>query len=74
MASFKGLSEIVREQIAITKETTEFPAATPEAAYFGTNTNFIAAQQDTTPDVFIWGVSTWGIESIVGADFPEDLE
>jgi hypothetical protein len=74
MAQFRGLSDIIKEQIS--KNTSNghtHPSATETATLVGQNLGLFADIRPTAiTGVFRWGYSTWGVDTIIGVGFPED--
>lgn len=75
MAIFRGLSEIIREQIRINVPLEHtHPISTEEATLVGQNTGqFTNTSATPVTGVFRWGYSTWGVDTIIGVKLPSDL-
>lgn len=71
MARFKNLSEAIRSQIPAKQQ---FPAGSPIAFQTGDNIGYtdINNTQPST-DVFRWGYSVWGVDTITGQKSPQDI-
>lgn len=73
MPTFKGLPQIIREQIKQTStKQRAFPPNSTEAKLLDQDKKYILIQDTNIEGVYKWGVSAWGTDSVIGVDFPED--
>jgi hypothetical protein len=73
--AFRGLSQIIREEIKQTVPSEHIhPSITEEANLLGQNTRYFTDTRDKTiTNVFRWGYSVWGIDQVIGVKYPTDL-
>jgi hypothetical protein len=70
---FKGLTETIQEQISKTVQEHVHPPISQEAIYFNQDSRYNTPTIDNSiKGVFKWGVSIWGIDPIIGKDFPDE--
>lgn len=73
--AFRGLSQIIREEIKQNVPTEHVhPATTEEATMLGQNTKYLfGTSPQSITGVFVWGYSVWGVDQVIGVKYPSDL-
>ena len=74
MARFKGLTQIIQEQIAETVKYNTRPPISPHIIETGQSILFQENFSQKIKGIFIWGESVWGIDRVVNAWYPDELE
>jgi hypothetical protein len=73
MAVFKGLSQIIHEQINNEVTPIKFSPDTAEAITTGQHVNYVnASESQPVSSVFRWGYSVWGVDKIIDKWFPNE--
>jgi len=71
MAGFRSLDDIIKYQLERRQTTREMPMGSPGAVTSGINQPFINSSSQVK-GVLQWGFSTWGVESVIGFDTPQN--
>lgn len=70
-SNFKSLDEIINNHIERKTSSHEIPMGSLSAVLTGQSQPFTNSMSQTK-GVLQWGFSTWGVESVIGIDAPQN--
>lgn len=70
--AFRGLSDVIQQRVQESLSAAQYPPGSPLSVQAGQA--YVRPNQDdlVSYDVQRWGFSTWGVEPMIGAEYPSE--